>query len=96
MSMKRSKKSTGSTRSSQSEGSLGFSPPAAVVPTWDEAVSGREDSEFIPWVMTRTFARNELVVHGKFGKGIVLAVDGPRIEVLFSDTVRKLAHGISA
>ena len=38
MSMKRTKKATGSTRGASSETSLGFNPPNQAVPTWDDAV----------------------------------------------------------
>ena len=33
-----------------------------------------------------------LIKHSKFGKGLVIGVDGARIEVLFEDGTKKLAH----
>ncbi|MEZ4408665.1 MAG: hypothetical protein R3A52_19660 [Polyangiales bacterium] len=35
------------------------------------------------------------MAHPKFGKGLVVAVDGGRIDVLFEEGVKKLVHGVS-
>jgi hypothetical protein len=91
MSMKRTKKATGGARS-QSEGSLGFNPPTGDVPPWDQVVQDKPEESFIPYTLARTFVRNDLVLHKTFGKGLVLAIDGARIEVLFAEGVKKLAH----
>ena len=34
-------------------------------------------------------------MHAKFGKGIVVDVEPSRVEVLFQDGPKKLAHGLS-
>ena len=96
MSMKRTKKSSSATKGSQSEGSMGFNPPTTVLPKWEEATAEKPDEAFVPYALSRTFTRSELVLHPKFGKGVVVGVDGARIEVLFSDGVRKLAHGVAS
>ena len=36
--------------------------------------------------------KGQLLVHPKFGKGVVLGVEGQRIEVLFEDGPKKLGH----
>ncbi len=95
MSMKRTKKSSGSARGGANEGSLGFNPPSTDVPEWAKAVEGQADGVFTPYVPAKTFARDTFVDHAKFGRGKVLAVDGGRIEVLFSEGVKKLAHGVA-
>lgn len=94
MSMKRTKKATGSGRGS-GEGSLGFSPPSLEVPAWEQAVNALGAEEFVAYVPAQTYKRDALIDHAKFGRGKVLAVDGGRIEVLFSDGVKKLAHGLA-
>ena len=95
MSMKRTKKSAGSARAGSSEGSFGFNPPTTVVPEWAKVMDGQPEDAFSAYLPAKTYARDTLVDHAKFGKGKVLAVDGGRIEVLFSDGVKKLAHGVA-
>lgn len=96
MSMKRTKKASGTTRGGSSDGgSLGFNPPNMEVPTWDDAVGALAGDTFITYAPAQTYKRDTLLDHAKFGRGKVLAVDGGRIEVLFSDGVKKLAHGVS-
>ena len=84
MSMKRTKKAT--SKVSQAEGSLGFNPPAAGVPKWEDAVANKADDSFAAYAPSRRFAKEDYVSHAKFGKGYVLGVDGNR----------KLAHGVTA
>ena len=95
MSMKRTKKASATARVGSSEGSLGFNPPNMEVPTWDDAVGALTTVAFITYAPAQTYKRDTLLDHAKFGRGKVLAVDGGRIEVLFSDGVKKLAHGVS-
>ncbi len=92
MSMKRAKKAT-SGRSAQAESSLGFSPPPDV-PKWSEVVPGADEAAFVTYEPARRFERGAFLIHSRFGKGLVLGVDGPRIEVLFEDAVRRLGHGV--
>jgi hypothetical protein len=95
MSMKRTKKATGSTHKGSSDGTLGFNPPNMEVPAWDDAVGGLAPEAFTTYAPAQTFKRDALLEHAKFGRGKVIAVDGGRIEVLFSDGVKKLAHGLA-
>jgi hypothetical protein len=92
MSMKRSKQRTsGSGRSSGAEDDA-WAKPKEPEPEWAE-VDARPDDAFAPFAMTSRFAKGDLILHSKFGKGIVLGVEGPRIEVLFHDGKKKLGHG---
>jgi hypothetical protein len=95
MSMKRTKKASGTTRAGSSESSFGFNPPNQEVPTWEAAVGALGPDGFITYAPAQTYKRDTLLDHAKFGRGKVLSVDGGRIEVLFSDGVKKLAHGVS-
>ncbi len=92
MSMKRTKKAS-NTRGSQSEGSLGFNPPSSDLPKLDELLAGRADGDFVDYAPTRTFARGDVVSHAKFGRGYVVSVESGRVEVLFAEGAKKLAHG---
>jgi hypothetical protein len=97
MSMKRSRRSnSGGGRGSQDEAPIGLMGTPSAPTTWAEAVGARPDTDFKPYSMANTYARNDLVQHSKFGKGVVTLVDGSRVEVLFEDGPRKLGHGASA
>lgn len=95
MSMKRTKKAGGSTRGAGTEGSLGFNPPSRDLPKWDEAVGAQAEESFKSYSPSQSFTHNALMTHPKFGKGLVVAVDGGRIDVLFEEGVKKLVHGVS-
>jgi hypothetical protein len=62
---------------------------------WEDDVATKGDDAFVPYAPTQKFAKDALVVHAKFGKGIVTAVDGGKIDVLFQDGTKKLTHGLS-
>ena len=93
MSMKRSKqRSSGSGRySGQEEDSAGWGKPAEPEPSWAE-VESKPDASFVPFALSSRYAKGDLIAHPKFGKGLVLGVEGPRIEVLFQDGKKKLGH----
>ena len=63
--------------------------------TWAEQIEGKADPDFMPYALTGRYAKGALLLHTKFGKGIVTNVEGPRIEVLFEDGPKKLGHTIS-
>ncbi len=93
MSMKRAKRaSSGSSRDSGAESPFGFIKQEAPA-TWADATKDKDDSAFKPYSMSTTFAKSDLVVHPKFGKGVVTLVEGSRVEILFEDAARKLGHG---
>jgi hypothetical protein len=46
----------------------------------------------VPYALASRFEKGVLVLHAKFGKGVVLAVEGTRIDVLFAEGRKKLGH----
>jgi hypothetical protein len=95
MSMKRSKqRSSGSSRySSRDEDSAAWNKPEAPEPTWED-IEARPDESFVPFVLSSRYAKGDLIMHPKFGKGLVLHVEASRIEVLFKDGKKKLGHAV--
>ncbi len=61
---------------------------------WNEALSGRAGEAATAYRTTARFGAGDLVEHTKFGRGLVRRVDGGKIEVLFKDGARLLAHGM--
>jgi len=92
MSIKRSKqRSFGGRETDEPETGLGskkVEPPKV----WADEVHGKDDAAFAPYAMTARFVKGALLAHSKFGKGVVVHVEGPRLEVLFEDGVKKLGH----
>jgi len=96
MSMKRSKqRNSGSDRRSNEDDSPVWAKPAEPDPTWAE-VEAKPDGSFVVFALTSRYAKGDLISHPKFGKGLVMGVEGARIEVLFQDGKKKLGHGQSA
>ncbi len=61
--------------------------------TWQKAIAGRAMGDFTPYKMSGIFEEGQLVNHKKFGDGIVVRiVDANKLEVLFQDESRTLAH----
>jgi hypothetical protein len=96
MSMKRTKpRSSGSNRSSGKDDD----PPAwgkseGPEPSWAD-VESKPESSFVPFVMSSRYAKGDLILHSKFGRGLVLGVEGTRIEVLFQDGKKKLGRVVT-
>ncbi|MDC0743827.1 hypothetical protein [Polyangium mundeleinium] len=61
---------------------------------WKEALGGRMEEKAAPYRTTARFAAGDLVDHTKFGRGLVRRVDGAKIEVIFKDGARLLAHAM--
>jgi hypothetical protein len=95
MSMKRSKqRNAGPGRySGKDEDAPPWAKPAEPDPSWSE-VDAKPDDSFVPFAMSSRFAKGDLILHPKFGKGLVLGVEGTRIEVLFQDGKKKLGHAV--
>jgi hypothetical protein len=93
MSMKRSKQRTpGSGRYSGREDEASpWAKPEGPEPTWAD-VESKPDDSFVPFLLSSRYAKGDFISHPKFGKGLVLGVEGPRIEVLFKDGKKKLGH----
>jgi hypothetical protein len=96
---------TGTTRSS-SAGSSG--PRSARGPTkaqqvvldrersWEKAVNGKAVADFRAYRVSEIFEEGDLVRHSKFGDGIVTRLlEGKKVEILFKDDARTLAHGLT-
>lgn len=96
MSMKRTKRAThGSSKDSDADGPFGFNKPGAPL-GWAELTKDKPDDAFKPYAMSTTFEKNDLVMHPKFGKGVVTLVETNRVEILFEDAARKLGHAATA
>lgn len=62
--------------------------------SWEKRVSGKAVTDFKPYRFTLVFEQNDLIRHSKFGDGyVVQVIDRGKIEVMFRDGVRTLAHG---
>jgi hypothetical protein len=92
MSMKRSKqRSSGSGRDSTEHDA--WAKPPEPEPEWS-VVESKPDEAFVPFAMSTRFSKGDFILHPKFGKGLVLLVEGTRIEVLFQDGKKKLGHAV--
>jgi hypothetical protein len=68
-------------------------PGAAAGPTkWKEAVADKPESAFLAYAPTATLSRDALISHPKFGKGLVVEIDGNKAHILFEDGIKKLLH----
>ena len=93
MSMKRSKSRTsGSSRHDDGDFLFGRRPEIEPERNWEEHVSVRPDEEFVPYSQKTRFAKGALIAHTKFGKGLVLTVEGTHVDVLFQEGRKKLGH----
>jgi hypothetical protein len=94
MSMKRTKqRNSGSGRDDENNAPAWGKPPEPE-PTWAD-VESKPDESFVPFVLSTRYAKGSLILHPKFGKGLVLGVEGTRIEVLFQDGKKKLGLVVS-
>jgi hypothetical protein len=96
MSMKRTKqRGAGGSRGKDTDVDF-WAKPAEPEKSWAEHVEGQPDDAFTPYALTQRYAKGQLVVHGKFGKGVVVDADTARIEILFQEGKKKLGHGQQA
>jgi hypothetical protein len=64
---------------------------------WEKAIAGHGLGEFRAYNVSAIFREGELIRHKKFGDGVVTRViDAAKVEVLFRDEPRTLAHGMTA
>jgi hypothetical protein len=54
-------------------------------------MAGKEGATFVPYSLTSKYAKGALLEHPKFGKGVVTAVEGTKIEVCFESGTKKLS-----
>ena len=94
MSIKLSKASShGSRRRDEDETSFG-GPKAAAEPekSWPELVQDRPEDTFVPYALTGRFQKGAALAHATFGRGVVVSVDGRRIDVVFEGGKKTLSH----
>jgi hypothetical protein len=92
MSIKRAKQRTfGSGREDEANSNY-FAKPKQPDKNWQEHIEGKGDDAFLPYAFTTKFAMGALMVHSKFGKGIVVGIDATNVNVLFEEGVKKLGH----
>lgn len=60
---------------------------------WESALEGRGPENARRYLPKERFAAGELIDHTKFGLGIVRRTEPTKIEVMFKDATRTLAHG---
>ena len=92
MSMKRSKVRSFGGRDTGTDDATYFKKTVVPELTYEQHMEGKTDADFAPFAMTSTYAKGALITHPKFGKGVVVAVEGLRVEVLFADGTKKLGH----
>ncbi len=91
--MKRSKaRTSGTSRDTGTDDDTYFKKTKAPELNYEQHMEGKPDDLFAPFAMTATYAKGALITHPKFGKGVVVAVEGLRVEVLFADGMKKLSH----
>ena len=96
MSMKRTKqRGAAAGRRSGDYAGFGGSKDKEPEKIWKEDVAGQPDSSFVPYALTNHYAKDTLLAHSTFGKGLVINVDGPRVEVLFETGMKKLGHALA-
>jgi hypothetical protein len=62
--------------------------------TWEKSIAGQPANAFKAYSIKAFFSEGELVRHSKFGDGVVARVIDPtKVEVLFEDGPRTMAHG---
>ncbi len=59
---------------------------------WDEDVVPRLTGPQVTYAATHRYAKESLVLHKLFGVGLVTRVEGAKLEILFKDGAKKLAH----
>jgi hypothetical protein len=92
MSMKRTKQRGAGGRDKDTDIDF-WAKPSEPEKTWEEQVEGQADDTFTPYALSERYAKGQLVLHSKFGKGIVVDVEANRVEILFQEGKKKLGHG---
>ena len=61
---------------------------------WAQAIKGKNLGQSIPYNPQTTFEKDQIILHSRFGTGIVLEAQSPKkILVAFEDRSRLLLHG---
>lgn len=95
MSMKRTKqRGPGGGRDKDTETDF-WAKPKEAEKTWEQALENQPDEAFTAYAMTARYTKGQLIIHPKFGKGVVTDVEPVRVEILFQEGKKKLGHGAS-
>lgn len=94
MSMKRAKEVRRGPKDSGKDDDGFFSKEPARTWEWEKDVNAQPDEAFAKYTPTARYAKEALLMHPKFGKGVVVDVEQAKVEVLFEDGAKKLAHGL--
>jgi len=91
MSIKRTKPKT-ERRAAGGGLSAGFggTPAKKKEPTWEEAMADKTDADFVGYSARGHFTEGTLLSHPTFGKGVVLGVEGKKMDVLFDKSRKTL------
>lgn len=88
--MKRTKAK--SSAKEQDAGTDFWAKPVEPEKSWEESTASQPEEAFTPYTMGSTFTKGQLVVHPKFGKGVITGVEAVRVEILFEGGKKKLGH----
>jgi len=97
----RGSRASASTSALSSSGPRSSRSPAAKVQqaaldrekAWEKAIAGKAVRDFRPYRVSERFSEGELIQHSKFGEGVVTRlIEGNKLEILFKDDTRVLAH----
>jgi hypothetical protein len=92
MSMKRTKQRGAGGRDKDFETDF-WAKPAEPEKTWEQHVDGQPEDAFAPYTLSNRYAKGQLILHVKFGKGVVVDADAAKVEILFQEGKKKLGHG---
>jgi hypothetical protein len=89
------KRATGTGRTTAAEREAAAAKAERIrVNTWERAIAGQPSNAFRPFRITESFNEGDLVRHTKFGDGVVArVVDRMKVEILFQDGAKTMAHG---
>lgn len=80
----------------KSSGTWAPPPPPAPAKAWQEATAGKDLSNPTAYHPKTTFELGQVIIHGKFGIGVVMGEkEGGKIIVVFENDTKVLVHGRS-
>lgn len=87
------KSGTARRRSTSTKRTSRSAPTVLQASDYEALMRGRDPSRARPYALRERFVPKELIAHPTFGLGLVTAArDGTKIEVLFPDGLKTLAH----
>ncbi|MBN2360355.1 MAG: hypothetical protein JXR83_12955 [Deltaproteobacteria bacterium] len=95
MSIKRTKQRSFSRRPGGDDAEFGFMQSAGPERSWEEQIKEQAETAFVPYSLVNRYAKGAFILHQKFGKGVVVSVEGAHVVVLFAEGKKSLGHGKS-